>query len=433
MNTLLLMLGPAWLAVTYSLAAAGVEPVATHFYLCAWAGLIFTFDRLIARHDGHSLLSRIGAAGLARMLFWSAAGWFFYELCNLRLQNWYYILVEDEPTLRLLATFVAFGTVFPGIFFIDAWLERRGVASRVQGYPLRLTRSRRIAIVVAGCLFHALWLIDPVHFYPLVWGGTFLLLAPLNERLGIDGLLRQLQRGDWGPTVRLLLAGFIAGGFWEFFNFWARAKWIYTVPFFDELKLFEMPLLGFVGFPPFAVECACTYRLLVWARLCPPFGSMTQQGPPRSRAALVAIWSVALVASVGVYGKMQEVTVTSTTPRVEEVTALTPDQRQVLDNLGIRHLTELVGFGSDARWKKVAPQLDPEATSQLRDLVGLYLHQGIGTGFGNRLTAAGIASLERLAELTAPQILDRLARVKTDSPLPRIEQVRVWLRRLADR
>ena len=32
--------GPLWLGVTYALAAAGVEPIATHFYLCAWAGLI---------------------------------------------------------------------------------------------------------------------------------------------------------------------------------------------------------------------------------------------------------------------------------------------------------------------------------------------------------------------------------------------------------
>ena len=74
--------------------------------------------------------------------------------------------------------------------------------------------------------------------------------SPPNYRLGLDGYLRQLERGDYGQTLRLLLAGLIAGLFWEFFNFWARAKWIYTVPFFDELKLFEMPVAGFLGFPP---------------------------------------------------------------------------------------------------------------------------------------------------------------------------------------
>jgi hypothetical protein len=47
----------------------------------------------------------------------------------------------------------------------------------------------------------------------------------------------------------------ICGGLWEFWNFWASAKWIYTVPWVGEVKLFEMPVLGFFGFPPFAEEC----------------------------------------------------------------------------------------------------------------------------------------------------------------------------------
>jgi hypothetical protein len=37
---------------------------------------------------------------------------------------------------------------------------------------------------------------------------------------------------------------------------WATTKWIYTFPFpwLRELKLFEMPLVGFLGFPAFNVE-----------------------------------------------------------------------------------------------------------------------------------------------------------------------------------
>jgi hypothetical protein len=45
------------------------------------------------------------------------------------------------------------------------------------------------------------------------------------------------------------------GFLWELFNFWAGSKWIYTVPYVGSLKVFEMPILGFLGFPPFAVEC----------------------------------------------------------------------------------------------------------------------------------------------------------------------------------
>ena len=49
---------------------------------------------------------------------------------------------------------------------------------------------------------------------------------------------------------------------WEFWNFWAGSKWVYTVPFFRQWKVFEMPLLGFLGFPPFALECWILYHLL---------------------------------------------------------------------------------------------------------------------------------------------------------------------------
>ncbi len=49
---------------------------------------------------------------------------------------------------------------------------------------------------------------------------------------------------------------------WEFWNFWAGSKWVYSIPFFGSWKVFEMPVLGFLGFPPFALECWILYHLL---------------------------------------------------------------------------------------------------------------------------------------------------------------------------
>ena len=36
---------------------------------------------------------------------------------------------------------------------------------------------------------------------------------------------------------------------WEFWNYWAGAKWIYTVPILPDVKLFEMPLPGYLRLP----------------------------------------------------------------------------------------------------------------------------------------------------------------------------------------
>ena len=50
--------------------------------------------------------------------------------------------------------------------------------------------------------------------------------------------------------MNLLIAGLICGVAWEFFSYWAGGKWKYTVPIFPELRIFELPLLGYGGFPP---------------------------------------------------------------------------------------------------------------------------------------------------------------------------------------
>jgi len=54
---------------------------------------------------------------------------------------------------------------------------------------------------------------------------------------------------------------------WECWNYWAHTKWIYNVPVPPDIKIFEMPLAGYGGFPAFAVECFAMYvfvRHLIW-------------------------------------------------------------------------------------------------------------------------------------------------------------------------
>ena len=80
-----------------------------------------------------------------------------------------------------------------------------------------------------------------------VFLGFILLLEPINRRLGAESLTRE-------RTINLLLSGLLCGVLWEFWNYWSRAKWIYTVPIMERWKIFEMPLPGYLGFPPFAVE-----------------------------------------------------------------------------------------------------------------------------------------------------------------------------------
>lgn len=430
LNALLILAGPAFIAATFALMAQRVEPFAGHFYLFAWYGIIFTLDRLIAAREGRSLIARCGA-GFWLLLIWSAAVWYFFELVNFRIQNWYYIFVTDRTLNRVAGTFFAFATVLPGLFWIDHFLGLLGVARGVAWRPWRFDPARLYRLQLLGLVFLAMPLIWPRYFFPLVWTSTFLLVAPVNYRRGIDGLLRQLERGEYGPLLRMLVAGLVAGFFWESLNFWAQAKWIYTVPFFEDLKLFEMPILGFFGFPPFAVECACLYRLLVWHRLAPAFGAFTRQRPGPARP--VAAWVGAVLAvafSLAVHVGVDRWTMVSLTPRIERVEALPAATRQALQELGVRYLTDLEGYGADRLWRRLERGLEAGEATQVRRVAALYLHQGIGVRHGNLLTAAGFTSLEDLRGCRADQVLERLRPLARGRALPTPAQVRLWLHRL---
>lgn len=421
--------GPAFVAVTLVLNLLRVEPFATYFYLFAWYGLILTFDQLIRRREGRSLIACCGP-GFALVLIWSAATWYFFELLNMRLENWYYIFVADQPLLRSIGTFLSFATVFPGILWIDHYLAGRKVCAGRRGPALRFSAAgcRYLQLAGVGCL--VLPLVWPGWFFPLIWCSTFLLLAPMERRTG-NGLLRQLEEGEYGPLLRTLLAGLIAGLCWESLNFWARAKWIYTVPFFDRLKLFEMPLAGFLGFPPFAVECAVLYRLLVWHRLAPAFGVFAERRPePCSRRKGVAAAGAALLFSLAVdQWVVAPVVITSVTPRVALVEEFDPQTREALTACGVRYLTDLEGWEAAATWRQLEARLDPERLARLHSLAALYLHQGIGVEYGNLLVRAGIDSPAGLATLSAEELRRRLEQVADGARVPTLAQLRVWIRR----
>ena len=429
-SALLLLLGPLFIGVSFALMLRRVEPVTTLFYLCAWYGIIWTLDRLIEWREGRSLIARCGPAFLL-ILFWSAVVWYAFELINFRLQNWYYIFVLDHPVLQTLNAFFSFATVFPGLLWLEYYLALRGVAAGWQGRRWLLTPRRLTFLQIAGLIGLVLVLLWPRFFFPLTWLAFILLLAPVEYRRLPDGLLHQLVRGDYAPLTRQLLTGFIAGGLWEFFNYWAQVKWLYTVPFFAELKLFEMPLAGFLGFPPFAVECALVYRLLVWYRLAPPLGAHRDQRPRPTKvwhALVIVLLAAAFALAVNHY--VQQLNVGSVKPRLAKVDGLDPASRAFLQDEGIVYLTDLAAGESAGIWRQMEEKLGRERTHSTRSRIALYLHQGIGVECGNLLVKAGIHSLADLAVLSAAQVEDRINALPGNVRRPTPAQIRLWIRRV---
>lgn len=248
-----------WLGLILLVAAESallldLKPVAAWFYPLAWWPYILVVDGLVYRRQGASLLS-----GNRREFFlllpWSVCLWLVFELFNLALDNWHYTQVPTSLSIRWLGYAVSYSTVLPALFETLQFLEVYGLFRTSSVRPLTSARGWYLPFVVTGLLFLGLPLIWPRYFFPLVWGGFIFLLEPLNHRFGGSSLMRQWQQGSLRKFYLLLVSGAICGLLWEFWNYWAMTKWVYTIPHVGWLKIFEMPVLGFLGFPPFAVEC----------------------------------------------------------------------------------------------------------------------------------------------------------------------------------
>lgn len=267
--------GLALLLASEVLLHLRVEPFRSWFYSFAWWSYILVADSLVLRLRGSSLLHD-RRRELASMLPLSVFVWLLFEGCNLALRNWFYTGLPPQPWLRWPGYALAFATVLPGIFvtadLLDALLPgRRSGPAPSAAEPLGAGPHAGLPLgwMAFGAALTAASLLLPRYFFPAVWVGPIFLLDPMVERAGLRSLRSSPAGGGRSRIWPLACGGFACGLLWEFWNFWAGSKWIYSVPFVGHWKIFEMPVLGFLGFPPFALECWILYH---WLRMRPARG-----------------------------------------------------------------------------------------------------------------------------------------------------------------
>jgi hypothetical protein len=254
-----------------TLLAAGHPLVGRWFTPIVWTGYVLLLDAVVARLTGASYLTT-HRADLVLVALASVAGWWLFEWYNApRFWRggadlvglwWQYHDLEPRPLLRRVGYDWAFATIFPALFLTAAAL-RASIFRTVRVRPRTLSPALYAVAVALGAVAVALPLLFPNRWLvPLVWLGWICLLEPLNARAGRPSWLADLARGDASRGLALLAAGGVCGVLWEFWNYWAWTRWTYTVPYLGDWKVFEMPVLGYLGFPPFALECHALYHWL---------------------------------------------------------------------------------------------------------------------------------------------------------------------------
>jgi hypothetical protein len=236
----------------------------THWaFFPLWLGYCLTVDGLVFSRKGTSLLTRDWRKYLGLFLL-SSLVWWIFEAINYRLQNWHYDGGEyfSQFGFAFWAT-LSFTTVIPAVFGTAELLSSFNfIKQEIRGPVIKPTRKTTITFFSLGITMFVAMMVWPKVFFPFVWLSIFFVIEPVNVWLGNRSLTEWIRHGDWRPVASLWLGVLITGFFWEMWNFFSYPKWIYHVPWGNCCHIFEMPLLGYGGYLPFALELFAMYHLL---------------------------------------------------------------------------------------------------------------------------------------------------------------------------
>ena len=429
------IIGIVVLAMAQVMLFRRVDPFLSWFYGFAWWSYILMVDSLIYRLKGNSLiLSRRREFFL--LTCWSFTIWLFFETVNVAMRNWYYINVPSSGLVRFFGYAISYGTVLPGIFETAELLETLGLFRNTSAPRFRVTPRWLAVFIITGSVFLILPLIFPRYSFPLIWGSLIFLLEPVNYWFGGTSLLAEWEKGSLRKFYVLLVSGLICGGLWEFWNFWARTKWVYTVPFFDELKLFEMPLLGFLGFPPFAVECYIIYNFISLFRHKRGWEQDTYRlhGQSKTSRGLKLITAVGIILFYVLSTRaVDQYTIHSTLAILDDFPDLTTDEKEQLKGLGIHTVDDLVyKTRTPEEYERILRRLDlpPDRLTELRRQARLIDLKGLGIDHFLLLKKAGIDSVDMLAQETPESLFEKLVGMKEPRSVtrsPTRAQTKIWI------
>jgi predicted flap endonuclease-1-like 5' DNA nuclease len=187
--------------------------------------------------------------------------------------------------------------------------------------------------------------------------------------------------------------------------------------------VFEMPVTGFLGFPPFAVECVVVVRWLgAWR---------DRLDAPAVRWARAVTMVIGPAAVIAMFAAVDPVTLDSVYVPLAGLEMMTPAARARLVEAGVtspeRFLRETADVSARAAWAErlgmAADDLD-----RLRPRVALLLHRGIGAQRARDLEALGIHTVDDLARWPPSALAASLAARQPLDPRNRFleRRVRVW-------
>jgi hypothetical protein len=252
--------------ITWFLAWSRIDPFYRYSFFPLWFSFILALDAAVKTRSGSSLLTRSPAL-FARLFVFSAMFWWLFEAFNIPIQNWHYIYDHDYSAAeQIFVQTLDFTTVLPVVMeMAEFWSSFKPLRPRLPADEIgpRTSAPAAVRLMLLGGVCVVLPFLFPRQAFILIWLSVVLLLDPLNNLMGRKSALAHLKARDWRFFVTLPLAGLTCGFFWEMWNYFSLPKWYYTVPYVGFGKVFEMPILGYTGYLPFALELFALYQFVL--------------------------------------------------------------------------------------------------------------------------------------------------------------------------
>lgn len=236
-----------------------IEPFASWYFPIVWLGYILVIDALVYKIKGRSLIKNKFPTFIGLFLL-SAFFWYSFEWINFSVQNWNYIGTSGTGMSGKIFRFLSFATVLPALFETSELIKSIHLFDKIKlKKKLKVTKSFLYTMIGLGIIFFFAPIFLSKFAFPLVWLSFFFILDPINYLHKQPSIIRHIKNRRLIVPLSLMFAGIILGFFWEFWNYWSVHKWVYDIPFLDFFKVFEMPILGYLGYFPFALELYAMY------------------------------------------------------------------------------------------------------------------------------------------------------------------------------
>lgn len=189
----------------------------------------------------------------------SAVFWWLFEYLNQFVANWHYVGIDHTPLPYTIHATISFSTVLPAVYATHRWVSAMDIVeNRFIGFPVlpkhwpRILNLLAFGLACSGLMVVGRW---PEELFPLLWVAPLLLMCSLLHFSGRATIVSDTAVGDWRGVFSAAAAALVCGFFWEMWNYYSLAKWVYSIPYVERFHLFEMPILGYLGYLPFGVLC----------------------------------------------------------------------------------------------------------------------------------------------------------------------------------